>query len=405
MPNYIYKARDKHGELITATVEATTELQVAQMVRSMGHSVVSVEPEGGLRFDISDVLQRIKKINRHEFVFFSRQLAALLKSGISLTDALSSIAEQTRSKMLRERLTAVVGDIQGGASFSMALSKHPDLFSELFVSMVKVGETGGILDEVLERLAALNVQELEIRTRIRSAMMYPLILVSVAVVIVSFLLINIIPKFVVVFETFDAQLPVPTRILLGISFIMQKFWMIVLAAAACAGLWFRHLIKSGKRRYKFDHFLLRLPLWGTLYLKIVVSRFTRTLGVLLKSGVPILEALLVTEKVVGNAAMGKVIEDIRYAIVEGESLANPFKACGIFPPTVVQMVALGEKSGKLDDMLIDVASFYDQEVDYALKNITTALEPVLLLLMGGMVAFIALSVLLPIFNLIKVFKR
>lgn len=405
MPTYTYKARDRQGELLTATIETENELSAAMSLRSLGYSVISIQKETQLEANLTDFWQKIRKTHQYELIFFSRQLSSLLKSGIAITVALSSIAEQTKNKLLKETINAVLKDIQTGVSFSEALAKHPDIFSDLFVSMIKVGETTGILDEVLERLTQLNMQELEVKARIKSAMTYPLILVTVAIIIVSFLLINIIPKFVVVFETYEAKLPLATQILLGISFLLRRLWLLVIAAVAIFIFWFRRYIKTEKGRYKFDFYLLRLPLFGQLYLKLIVARFSRTLGALVKSGVSILEALSVTEKTVGNSVISRVIDNIRSAITEGQSLTEPFKASGVFPATVIQMVSLGEKSGKLDQMLIEVANFYDREVDYTVRNITTALEPLLLLAMGAMVAFIALSVLLPIFNLIKVFRR
>jgi type IV pilus assembly protein PilC len=405
MPTYTYKARDRQGEPLTAKIEAENELSLASSLRSIGYSVISIEEETPLKANLAQAWQKLKKTHKSELIFFSRQLSSLLRSGIAITTALSSIAEQTKNKLLKDAINAVLKDIQAGISFSEALAKHPDIFSDLFVSMIKVGEAAGILDEVLDRLAQLGAQELEVKTRIKSAMTYPVILVTVAVIIVSFLLINIIPKFVVVFESYEARLPLATQILLGVSFVARRLWFLVIAAAGIFIFWLRRYIKTENGRYKFDFYLLRLPLFGQLYLKLIVARFSRTLGALVKSGVSILEALSVTEKTVGNAVISRVIDNIRSAITEGQSLAEPFKASGVFPPTVIQMVSLGEKSGKLDQMLIEVADFYDQEVDYTIKNITTALEPLLLLGMGLMVAFIALSVLLPIFNLIKVFRR
>lgn len=390
---------------MTATIEADNDLAVAVNLRSLGYNVISIEEEGRLKAGLSDFWQKLRRARQDELVFFSRQLASLLKAGISITVAISSIAEQTKSRFLKEAVNTVLKDIQAGVPFSESLAKHPDIFSELFVSMVKVGETAGILDEVLDRLAQLSAQEMEVKTRIKSAMTYPLILVGVAITIVSFLLIKIIPQFVVVFEAYEARLPLATQVLLGISFLVRRFYLLVIAGAAIFAFWFKRYLNTEKGRYHFDFYLLHLPLFGQLYLKLIVARFSRTLGALVKSGVPILEALYVTEKTVGNSVVSRVIDNIRSAVTEGQSLTKPFKTSGIFPPTVVQMVALGEKSGKLDDMLIEVASFYDRETEYTIRNITTALEPLLLLAMGGMVAFIALSVLLPIFNLIKVFRR
>ena len=406
MPSYTYKARDRHGEMLTATVDARDDMELAASLRSLNYSVISIEKkEPRFGTTIADLLQRLKKSRQYEVVFFSRQLASLLKAGIPIMNSLSSIAEQTKDKVLKGAIDAVSRDIQGGLSFSEALAKRPDIFPEVYVSTVKVGETAGALDQVLERLAQLGMREYEIKIQIKSAMTYPIISVTVAVCVVTFLLINIIPKFVVVFESYGARLPLPTQILLGISFVVQRLWFVVLFIIIASVFGVKKYIKTEKGRYNYDRFLLHIPLFGELYLKVLVSRICRTLSTMVKSGVSILEALYVTGKTVKNMVLRRVMENVHSAVSEGQSLSEPFRTSGVFPSTVVQMMSLGEKSGKLDQMLMDVASFYDEEVDYTIKNMTTALEPLLLLGMGLMVAFIALSVLLPIFNLIKVFRH
>lgn len=404
MPNFIYKARDKQGLAMTGAVEADTELTVATNLRSLGYRVVSIERQSQVKIRFKGILQKIKKVPQQEIILFARHLSVMLKAGLPLTTALSSILEQVRSESLKEAITGVLKDIAGGGSLSGALSKHSRIFNELFVSMVKVGETAGILDQVLDRLAVLNAQELEIRTRIRSATTYPVILVTVSIIIVGFLLVVIIPKFVAIFETYEARLPLPTQILLGLSSLIRHLWYIILIAIVGLVFWLRRYVRTEKGRYNFDTFLLKTPLFGEFYLKVIVARFTRTLGILVKSGVPILEALSVTEKTVNNVVISKVVQNIGSAVTEGQSLVEPFQASGIFPQMVIQMISLGEKSGKLDQMLTEAASFYDQEIENIIKNMGVVLEPMLLLVMGTMVAFIALSVLLPIFNLIKVFR-
>lgn len=405
MPTYTYRARDRQGEVLIATLEAESDLAVAANLRSLGYAVISIEEAAPAGARLIDLWHKFRKTHRSELVFFSRQMASLLKAGISITVAISSIAEQANSKYLKVTLNSVLKDIQAGLSFSGALAKYPDIFSEMFVSMIKVGETAGILDEVLERLAQLFTQETEVRSRIKSAMTYPLVLMTVAIAIVGFLLVNIIPKFVVIFEAYEARLPVATQILLGASFIVRRLWLGMILAAGIFVFWLRRYLKTEKGKHRFHFYLLRLPLFGQLYLKVIVSRFSRTLGALLGAGVPMLEALYVTEKTISNSVVSRFIENSRSAVTEGQSLTEPFKTSGVFPPTVVQMVSLGEKSGRLDKMFTEIASFYDQEVDYALRNIVTVFEPLLLLAMGSVVAFVALSVLLPIFNLVKIFRR
>jgi type IV pilus assembly protein PilC len=404
MPIYTYRARDKQGELFSAQIEAESDITLAERLRAIGYTVISIDTQTHLKIRIADFWQRITKSYQYELIFFSRQLASLLRSGISITVALSSIAEQSKNKILKSAIYAILGDIQSGVTFSNALAKHPDIFSDLFVSMIKAGETAGILVEVLERLSQLKTQEFEMKTRIQSAMMYPSILVGLTVVIVSFLLVNVIPKFVVIFQTYDAKLPIATQLLLGISYAIRRLWYIIVVLACAVIFFLSRYLKTEKGRYGFDLLVLRMPLFGQLNLKIVISRFARILGALIKTGIPLLEALNVTNKTIRNIVINRIIDSAYVAVSEGQPLTDPLKTSGIFPTTVIQMIYLGEKSGNLDQMLSEIASFYEREIDYTVKNLTTALEPALLLVMGLMVAFIALSVLLPIFNLIKIFR-
>lgn len=406
MAIFNYRARDRKGQEVIGKIEAPDEAVVIKSLKQLGHSIVYIEKESQVKFTIEAFLGKFtRKIKAQELLFFVRQLSTLLKSGIPLRSAIESIQAQTKNKTLREILVNVNKDIEAGISLSESLNKYPYAFSEYFVSMVRVGETGGILESVLDRLMQLLTQELEIRSRIKSAMSYPIILVIVAVVIVTFILAAVIPKFVTIFETYEAKLPLTTTLLLTTSLLVRKFWYLPILAAIAAGALLRKYLKTEKGRYNFDTFLFKLPLFGQLYLKVIIAQFARTVGSLLKSGVPLVEALKVTEKTISNLTIRRIVIDIYTSISRGESLSDPFKRAVIFPTMVIQMVSVGEKTGKLEQMLFDVASFYDQEIDYAIRNTTAVLEPILLLGMGSMVAFIALSVLLPIFNLIKVFRR
>jgi len=406
MAIFNYRARDKTGQEILGNIDAPEEAFVIKNLRQSGYFIVSIERESQFRLEMEALLTKITgRIRSQEVLFFVRQLSTLLKSGIPLSSAILSIKEQTKNKTMREILEKISKDIEAGVSLSDSLSKCPQVFSEYFVSMIRVGETGGILESVLDRLTQLLTQELEIRSRIKSAMSYPIVLVIVAVVIVTFILATVIPKFVTIFETYEAKLPLTTTILLAVSWLIRSFWYIPLLSLIVLLVWLKKYLKSEKGRYNFDTFLFKIPLFGQLYLKIIIAQFARTIGSLLKSGVPLLEALRVTEKTVSNMTVRRIIQDISASISKGESLSEPFKRAGLFPVMVIQMVSVGEKTGKLEQMLFDVANFYDQEVDYAIRNTTAVLEPILLLIMGSVVAFIALSVLMPIFNLIKVFRR
>ena len=404
MTAFSYKARNQQGELVLGTLEMDNESGVASNLDRLGYTVLEIKTSTPGIPTITRIAERFQGLKKQEVIIFNRQLGTLIRSGMPLLPALSTICEQTTNRKFRLILEDVRQSVQGGSSLSDALAKYPNVFSELFVSMVRVGETGGVMDQVLDRLADLGTQEMEIYSRVMSAMTYPIVLVVLSFLIVNFILVGVLPKFVMVFKASDAALPLPTVIVLSASWVLQKFWYLILSALVILGFYFRQSISGGNGKIRFHRWLLHVPIFGSLYTKIQVSRFCRTLSTLTGSGVPILQALLVVEKTITNVVIQKAVQDIRLAISSGSSLVEPFKASGIFSPMVVQMVAIGEKSGKIDKMLEEISKFYDPEIEYTIKNLTSLLEPFMLLSMGLMVAFIALSVLLPIFNLMKVFK-
>lgn len=403
MPVFAYRARNPQGELVAGTLDTPDEASVASHLDRLGYSILEIRTEGAL-LPAARAFERFQGLKKQEIIIFTRQLATLIRSGMPLLPALGTISEQTANKKFRVILDDVRQAVQGGLSLSDALERHPTVFSQLFVSMVKVGETGGVMDQVLDRLAELGTQEMEISSRVASAMTYPIVLVLMSFLIVNFILIGVLPKFVMVFKASDAALPIPTQIVLTMSTVMRKFWWLILAGLAAAGFYFQNAIRTEDGRKRFHRVILHVPLFGDLYRKVQISRFCRTLSTLTASGVPMLQALSVVEDTVTNVVIRRAIADIRAAITAGSSLVEPFRQSGIFSPMVVQMVSIGEKSGQIDKMLDEVAKFYDPEIEYTIKNMTALLEPFMLLAMGLMVAFIALSVLLPIFNLIKVFR-
>lgn len=401
---FTFRACDKQGEVLVSTIEAEDEFAAAATLRRLGYAVVSLKKGEKKPWRLADFLKKFGRSHELELVFLSRQLTTLLKSGITLTDSIASIVEQAKDKQFKEALSLILKDLYAGISFSDSMAKHTNIFPELYISMVRVGEASGILDEVMDRLSQIYSQKLEVQMRIRSAVTYPVILLIAAVVIVNFLMVNIVPKFMVIFETYEVELPVITKILLLVSGILQHLWYLVLGIIVIFVIGFRRYIKTEKGAYRFHGFLLKIPFFGQLLLKITLARFSRSLGFLLKSGVPLLDALQTTKRTLTNIYLRMTIENMRELLAEGSGFAELFRSSKVFPPMITQMVTLGEKSGHLDQMLLEVAGFYDKEVEYELKNLTTALEPILLLSIGLMVAFVGLSVLLPIFNLIKVFR-
>ena len=405
MTVFNYRARNQQGELVVGALDMMSEASVASNLDKLGYTVLEIKPPSATASSLAGLTDRFQGFKKQEVIIFTRQLATLIRSGMPLLPSLSTICEQTTNKKFKIILEDVRQSVQGGSSLSEALEKYPAVFSELFVSMVRVGESGGIMDQVLDRLAVLGTQEMEITSRVMSAMTYPIVLVVLSFLIVNFILVGVLPKFVMVFKASEAALPLPTQIVLSISWVLQRFWHVILAALVAGFLYFRRAVSSGAGKISFHRWLLKVPIFGELYKKIQVSRFARTLSTLTGSGVPIFQALLVVEKTITNVVIQKAVQDIRLAISAGSSLVEPFKASGLFSPMVVQMVSIGEKSASIDKMLEEISKFYDPEIEYTIKNLTSLLEPFMLLSMGLMVAFIALSVLLPIFNLMKVFRQ
>ncbi|MCF7870450.1 MAG: type II secretion system F family protein [Candidatus Omnitrophica bacterium] len=403
MPNYNYRVRSKEGELLTGTTEADNKNEVISKLDKQGYSIIelSSNSSGGFR---ESFLDQFRKVKRKDVIFFSRQLSTLLRSGTSLLPSLKSIQGQASNKKFKAILDNVVNSVHSGTSLSESLAKYPHVFSELFVSMVRVGETGGILDKVLDRLAELGMQEMEMNSRIKSALVYPVVLVIVAFLVVNLLIVGVLPKFVSVFEASGAKLPMITQIILNLSRVIREYWFYIFAGIVVLFWWFKVYIGSKEGKYNFHKNLLKIPVFGKIYTTLQVARFTRVLSALTSVGIPLLEALGVVRKTVTNVVIRKSIEDIRKHLAAGESLVEPFKNSPYFSPLVTQMISTGEKTGKLDQMLDEIASFYEPEVEHTIKNFASLLEPIMLLVMGAMVAIIALSVLLPIFNLIKVFR-
>ena len=404
MPKYSYRARDKSGQLVTGSIDSGNEYEVAASLRDLGYSVIEVRSQAGLQEYTANFSQLFNRISRQEIIVFTRQLATLLRTGNTLTSSLDSVTEQVRNPKFKEVIREITRDVQGGMTLSKAVSKHPRVFDSFFVSMVKIGEAGGLLDEVLERLASLGTQELEIRSRVQAALIYPVVLISLSLIVVTFILIAVLPNFVAIFEASQAKLPVPTKIILALSSALRSYWYFVLGAVVFIAIWLKNYSSTAEGRYRMDGFILKTPLFGDMYLKIMVSRFSRAMAALTKTGVPFHEGLAVVETSITNSVLRKTFEDIRERINVGQSVTEAFRASGIFPPMVIQLLSSGEKSGHMDEMFSEVASFYEPEVEYTLRNFTSLLEPFLLLIMGTIVGFIALSVLLPIFNLIKIIK-
>jgi type II secretion system protein F len=400
MATFSYKAKDQKGELIQGTMDADNQPAVVSRLQTMGYFPILISAEASGRresFQISKLLGR--RIRTSDIATLNRQLADLLSAGVPLVKSLSIIVNQTANPQLRTIINDVNSDVQGGVTLAHALAKHPKVFSKLFCAMVRAGEAGGILDAVLQRLADFAESEEELRSKVKASLAYPVIMVFAGGAAVTILLTVVIPKIVKIFAELNQTLPVPTQILIGTTnFITSNILFLLFGIVVVAfGLW--NFARSTEGKLFFHRVQLRIPLVGAIILKREISRFARTLGSLLHNGVPILSALEITEEVMTNIYVRDEVAKISEQIKQGSAVAAPLRDSTIFPPVVVNMISIGEETGKLDEVLIKIAQSNETEVDRLLKTLTSLIEPIIILIMGCVVAFIVISMLLPIFNL------
>jgi type IV pilus assembly protein PilC len=399
---YQYKVRDRGGNLVTGTLVADSELLVLQRLREMGYTPLEVGKEKkGLNLEIN---VKKKKVKLKDLSIFSRQFATMINSGLPILRALSILADQTSNSLLAETLTACRMDVEQGASLSGAMQKHPKVFNDLYISMVKSGETGGSLDNTLLSLAATLEREVHLRGKIKSAMTYPVAVVALVVLIMSAMLLFVVPQFESIYAELGGSLPMPTQVLLTMSQLMQKYWYMVVLIAIGARFAFRRYKKTDNGREVLDRFKLRVPVFGALFHKTAISRFASTSAMLLKSGVPILQALDIVTDTVNNRVIAHAVHDVQTSVREGESMAKPLSRHAVFPPMVVQMIAVGEETGQVDIMLEKVAQFYDQEVEASVDALTSLIEPLLIAVIGGCVGAAVVALYMPMFNIIQQIK-
>lgn len=394
MPQFNYKARNAEGRVLQGQIEAENEDAARVVLRGRKFNVLELSKAKSGGF-----FNRGPKVKEQEVVLFSRQLATMAAAGLPLVQAIGIIGEQAESKAFRAVLLQIRDDVSSGSNFPEALSKHPTVFESLYVNMVRAGDQGGNLDIILDRLSTYLEKASALQGKIKAAMMYPAAIAFVAAAVVVFLMVKVIPSFRDVFSSFGAQLPLPTRILLGVSDVLQHDFPYIIGTVV--GLFFGltsfRRTEAGERIT--DGIMLKLPVFGTLLRKFTVARFARTLGTLQKSGVPILDGLEIVAKTAGNKVIEAAILQARGKIREGEEIAAPLKATGVFPPMVIQMMSAGQETGKLDEMLIRIADFYDTEVDVAVDGLMKLIEPVMMVVMGGTVGCIVLGMFMPMFEM------
>jgi type IV pilus assembly protein PilC len=399
---FAYKVRDKQGKLVTGTLEAESVTIVAGKLRSMGYVPVSIENGEAKSFSREIKIPGLSgRIKLKEVAVFSRQFATMINSGLTLLRALSILADQTSNKELARIIGEVRRDVERGSSLSVALAKHPKAFSRLYIAMVRSGETGGSLDTVLSRLATTIEQQVNLRRKVKSAMTYPIVVGLIVVLIVVAMLIFVVPMFKGMYADLDSTLPAPTLALLAVSNALKRFWFLFFAAAG-GGAWAaKRWVKTPAGRRRWDAWKLRAPVFGQLAHKTALARFSRSLAALVRAGVPILDALDIVAETAGNTVVAEAAADTQAAVKAGESLAKPLEAHPVFPPMVVQMIAVGEETGALDEMLEKIADFYDAEVEATVEALTSLIEPLLIVVMGVTVGGMVIALYMPMFSIIS----
>jgi type IV pilus assembly protein PilC len=397
-----YKVRDKSGNMVTGTLVADSELLVLQRLREMGYTPLEVGKEKkGFNLEINI---RKPKVKLKDLSIFSRQFATMINSGLPILRALAILAEQSSNKALGEALTTCRMDVEQGASLSGAMQKHPKVFNDLYISMVKSGEMGGSLDTTLLKLAAMLEREVHLRGKIKSAMTYPVAVVGLVLLIMSAMLLFVVPQFKGIYGQLGGQLPLPTRSLIAMSDAMKKYWYLVIGSFFAARFFLRRYKKTENGRMQLDRLKLRAPVFGPLFHKTALSRFSSTLAMLLSAGVPILQAFDIVSDTVNNKVISNAVTDVQSSVREGESIAKPLSKHAVFPPMVVQMIAVGEETGQVDTMLEKVAQFYDQEVEASVDALTSLIEPLLIAVIGAFVGAAVIALYMPMFNIIKLIK-
>lgn len=398
MPLYEYEAKSYDGRVIKGRMEANDELSVTSTLRQQNFYPVNIRLfKKGLNVDMVD----LKKVTIKDISIFCRQFSVVITAGISILRGLEIVKQQTENKKLLGILNVVYEDVQMGKSLSTAMGKHPE-FPEMLKNMIEVGEASGTLDTILQRMAVYYDKEYKQQQKIRQALTYPIVVCIVAVAVVIFLVTKVIPSFISILSSNGStSLPLPTRMVLGLSNFIRYKWYILVIIIALIVFGIKAMVKSEEGREKFDNFKLTMPLFGKINKKILTARFARTFGILMGSGVPLLQSIGICSNVVGNTVVRKVLDASRDDIKKGSSIADTLTKANLFPMMLTQMIKIGEESGSLDDVLTKTSDFYDTEVETATAQLTTMIEPIIIIVLGVIVAFIILSIILPMFDMYK----
>jgi type IV pilus assembly protein PilC len=393
MAVFVWEGRLANGTIKKGELEAADKAAAGMILKRQ--RIVPTK----LKAKSQDIALFAKGIKTRELVIFTRQFSTMINAGLPLVQCLDILSSQQPNPTFKKVLAQIKQDVEGGSTFADALGKHPKVFDNLYVNLVAAGEIGGVLDTVLNRLAVYMEKNESLKNKIKSAMTYPIIVLSVAFGVVAILMIFVIPTFSDMFKQFGSALPGPTQIVVNLSNFFRDFWWGIFGFIVASIIAFKWIRTQQKGRYYTDKLFLRLPVFGPLLRKVAVAKFTRTLGTMISSGVPIMDGLDITSKTAGNMIVEEAIRAVRTSISEGKSMSEPLEQTGIFPGMVVQMIAVGEATGAMDQMLGKIADFYDEEVDTAVEALTSALEPILMVFLGGVIGFVVVAMYLPIFQM------
>jgi type IV pilus assembly protein PilC len=393
MPVFVWEGKLADGNIKRGEIEAESKATATILLRRQRilPTKVKGKPKQITLFE--------QKIKTKEIVIFTRQFSTMINAGLPLVQCLDILASQQPNPTFKKILIQIKQDVEGGSTFADSLAKHPKVFDNLYVNLVAAGEIGGVLDTVLNRLAVYMEKNEALKNKVKSAMTYPIIVLCVAFGVVAVLMLFVIPTFQDMFTQFGSSLPGPTQLVVDLSHFFRNYWHVIFGVIILLIIAFKWARKQEKGRYYTDKLALRLPIFGPLIQKVAVAKFTRTLGTMISSGVPIMDGLDITSKTAGNVIVENAIRAVRSAISEGKSMAEPLEQTGIFPGMVVQMISVGEATGAMDQMLSKIADFYDEEVDTAVEALTSALEPMLMVFLGGIIGFVVVAMYLPIFKM------
>jgi type IV pilus assembly protein PilC len=396
---FVWKGKTAKGETLSGEYEATDRKEVGNYLQKRRIVITSIKKKPK---DIEIGFLTKKTVGVKDLSVFTRQFATMVNAGLPLVQCLDVLGRQLEKPHFKKVVQEVMSDVEGGTTLAEAMAKHPKVFSDLYVNMIAAGEAGGILDIILSRLAIFLEKADALQRKVKGAMTYPVIVLTVAGGACIFMLMFVIPVFAKMFSDFGGTLPAPTRIVMGLSDFLRVYWWALLAGSTVLTVAFKRFRASEKGAFLTDKWALKIPVLGTVIRKSGVARFTRTLGTLIGSGVPILQGLEITSRTAGNKVIQKAIEATSIAISQGETIAAPLKESGVFPPMVTQMIGIGEQTGALDEMLSKIADFYDDEVDSAVDAMTAAIEPLMIVVMGGMVGSMLVAMYLPMFKMSEI---